>query len=177
MIMLAAVAMTAGVQAAALNWSTWAYANDGEAESDWITGGQAYLVQVTDAANFAVSDSLAVTGGIIVDNAAFEGGTVAGAWNDTADLVAGNKYLFAIIATTDGNGASVPTSGFYGIDANGGTGTAFYEVTWDASTGGSFIAADDFGGASMSTAVVPEPTSGLLMLVGLAGLALRRRRA
>ena len=27
------------------------------------------------------------------------------------------------------------------------------------------------------TAVVPEPTSGLLMLVGLAGLALRRRRA
>jgi hypothetical protein len=28
-----------------------------------------------------------------------------------------------------------------------------------------------------SFAVVPEPTSGLLMLVGLAGLALRRRRA
>ena len=28
-----------------------------------------------------------------------------------------------------------------------------------------------------STAAVPEPTSGLLMLVGLAGLALRRRRA
>jgi hypothetical protein len=27
------------------------------------------------------------------------------------------------------------------------------------------------------TVAVPEPTSGLLMLVGLAGLALRRRRA
>ena len=28
-----------------------------------------------------------------------------------------------------------------------------------------------------STAAVPEPTSGLLMLLGMAGLALRRRRA
>ena len=35
-----------------------------------------------------------------------------------------------------------------------------------------------FAGAGWyTTAAVPEPTSGLLMLVGLAGLALRRRRA
>ena len=33
------------------------------------------------------------------------------------------------------------------------------------------------GGAIGSWTAVPEPTSGLLMLVGLAGLALRRRRA
>lgn len=32
-------------------------------------------------------------------------------------------------------------------------------------------------GYSGTVANVPEPTSGLLMLVGLAGLALRRRRA
>jgi hypothetical protein len=32
-------------------------------------------------------------------------------------------------------------------------------------------------GAATSWTAVPEPTSGLLMLVGLAGLALRRRRA
>ena len=33
------------------------------------------------------------------------------------------------------------------------------------------------GGAGWSTMSVPEPTSGLLMLLGMAGLALRRRRA
>lgn len=33
------------------------------------------------------------------------------------------------------------------------------------------------GGAFMAASSVPEPTSGLLLLMGLAGLALRRRRA
>lgn len=39
------------------------------------------------------------------------------------------------------------------------------------------VAFSTAGPAGWSTAAVPEPTSGLLMLVGLAGLALRRRRA
>ena len=33
------------------------------------------------------------------------------------------------------------------------------------------------GWTGITSASIPEPTSGLLMLVGLAGLALRRRRA
>ena len=40
-----------------------------------------------------------------------------------------------------------------------------------------FSASGDFSGATWQTAAVPEPTSGLLMLLGVAGLALRRRRA
>lgn len=38
------------------------------------------------------------------------------------------------------------------------------------------LSASDFTNSG-TIANVPEPTSGLLMLVGLAGLALRRRRA
>ena len=47
-----------------------------------------------------------------------------------------------------------------------------------AGTEGIFaITQTDFAGQTFSPVAVPEPTSGLLMLVGLAGLALRRRRA
>ena len=47
------------------------------------------------------------------------------------------------------------------------TGTAKLGTTWAGTS----------GGAIGAWTAVPEPTSGLLMLVGLAGLALRRRRA
>ena len=39
------------------------------------------------------------------------------------------------------------------------------------------ISIQSAGPSQWSTAAVPEPTSGLLMLLGMAGLALRRRRA
>ena len=44
-----------------------------------------------------------------------------------------------------------------------------------SSLDGKFSAAGNFSGATWQS--VPEPTSGLLMLLGVAGLALRRRRA
>ena len=47
----------------------------------------------------------------------------------------------------------------------------------DSAPGTFTVAFADVAGSSATAAVVPEPTSGLLMLVGLAGLALRRRRA
>jgi hypothetical protein len=67
------------------------------------------------------------------------------------------------------SGDNVPISGFYGVDA------VPYEVKWDASTGGGFEPTHE--GIYVNTAVVPEPTSGLLLLLGMAGLALRRKQA
>ena len=183
MISACAVALAASVHAAAaLGWTSWGYLNNGEADSDWISGGQAYLINVTDAAIFAVADDLTITGGSIVDSAVLQEGSVYGSWlgAETA-LTPNQEYQFAILFTDqgkgdEGEGIKVPTSGFYGVDTDGDNGTGFYTVTWDAK-GASIIADDGFAGASMSTAVAPEPTSGLLLLLGVAGLALRRRRA
>ena len=46
-----------------------------------------------------------------------------------------------------------------------------------SSMAGKFSASGNFKDATWQTAAIPEPTSGLLMLLGVAGLALRRRRA
>ena len=48
--------------------------------------------------------------------------------------------------------------------------------TWAAGTYGG-LAGTDTAGSKGAWSVVPEPTSGLLMLLGMAGLALRRKRA
>ncbi len=173
MIAVAIVCAAVCANAAALNW--YMAGHDGvlvDEDYGWLDGGQAYLVMVTDAANFAVANDLSITGGAIVDSTAFVGGEAVGAWQSTGDLVDGREYLFAIIGTTDGTSAGVPSTGFYGVDDNDG---GLYSVTWNASTGGGFDG--NLDGTAINTAVVPEPTSGLLLLLGMAGLALKRKRA
>jgi hypothetical protein len=174
-LMIAAAIVCAAVisQAAALQWQTWGWSGDSDPDSGtWFDGGQAYLVMITDAAKFAVADDLTVTGGSIVDSMAFTEGSAYGSWNDTGSLVDGQTYQFAMILTDSGTGITVPTTGLYGIDDNEG---ALYSVTWNAATGGGLEPTHE--GIYVSTAVVPEPTSGLLLLLGMAGLALRRKQA
>ena len=177
-LMIAAAIFCAAAmsQAAALNWSTWGYTGDNPDEG-LLDGSSAYLVMVTDAATFAVADDLSITGGVIVDTAKFSEGVIGATWN--TDLADGN-YLFAIIGTTAGDGMPVPTKGLYGIDYNGAneTESGFYEIAFSSATGADlFYNEESFGGLAANTAVVPEPTSGLLLLLGMAGLALRRKQA
>ena len=184
MIAVAIVCAAVMSQAAQMTWSTWGWTGDSNPDlGDWITGGQAYLVMVTDAGSFSVADNLSITGGSIVDSKSIEEGMVYGTWQDTGDLVGGQTYQFAMILTTDGASIDVPTTGKYTLDNNDG---ALYDVTWNAATGGDITPTHE--GVFMNTAVggtpgptptptpVPEPTSGLLMVLGVAGLALRRRR-
>ena len=58
--------------------------------------------------------------------------------------------------------------------------SAAVEATMDVETSflANFMAGETSKGATAwSTAAVPEPTSGLLILLGMAGLALKRKRA
>ena len=81
----------------------------------------------------------------------------------------GDGYYAVLVLNDAGDMAS-----YYAVDAiNGTTGASSptdrtVNMTW---SGSEYLTLGGY------TVAVPEPTSGLLMLVGLAGLALRRRRA
>ena len=98
-------------------------------------------------------------------NGASSGLTIA-----SDSLVGGTKYDFIFVATTTvGDKEYVWTSTTKSSTAQA---TSTPSLSWFAAnhTTGEGINANGW-------AAVPEPTSGLLMLLGLAGLALKRKRA
>lgn len=172
-MMLAAVALAACAQAVQVNWSITGIVdpNGNSDSSAFFTGMMGYEVLIFDVAlgmdwvlekyestkNFYALEEGAVEYGNIID------GQASGI-ADISDLEAKMMLMFA---TADGNdfawtGAIAVTS-----DGNGG-----YTLDF-----GDFKAATQAGGKYWDTAAIPEPTSGLLLLLGLAGLALKRKVA
>ena len=184
MIAACAIALAGVVQAASYSWSSASplYTYD-SADPDWPTVAAGTTAYFVFASAYSQSD--------LVSN--FAAGTV----DYTKLSAAGNGSIRAdgTIGATAASGAYTSAQQAYFVvfqDAENmfisGEVTAAYDAldsslvafksaqVEDLWTGTSLNAADGYKGGAWYTAV-PEPTSGLLMLLGMAGLALRRRRA
>lgn len=164
-IALAAVAMAAGVQAAAVSWSTGVIytptsASDGTFTSTTAKSGG---MSVTAVIAFFTNEDVAITS------------ITSGL--SSSSLTKASK----LIATTDGYEFLVDTTYKYEITYTG----TMYDKEFTMTASGAFTNDKGTGNYSLTvptasawtTAAVPEPTSGLLMLLGMAGLALKRKRA
>ena len=176
-VMLGAIACAVGVQAASVSWSMTVAGKGAE----WA-GNNAFVYAFNGSDYDAVIKLL----------------TVDGSENMASDLGAYTLGGQAAIINNRGSAKTSPSPvGTDGVTGNtmfwvvftDGSLDATKAITWTAATdvsasmyeppaAGMQFALNAASFANTGTiASVPEPTSGLLMLVGIAGLALRRRRA
>ena len=184
MFMLAAVACAVTMQAAQMDWNINAKPITEPGSSTYMAGQTSYLLAFASSAAAddyyaalkdgtktlaqAISEAVGSATGGTGKNA----GKVA-ATATSSSLVEGGTYYMAILTTSG-------TDKFILSDVR--TGIA-YNPTGTIETEGSAVTftASNFSTTAESrtgwTTAAPEPTSGILMLVGLGALALRRRKA
>ena len=189
MIAAAIVCAAAFAQAATVNWCTGTIYAAGEGGTGYDAGGAylsestgAYTMQLLVSATYdSATDSLGSlitftsgdTGDVIQD-----GGYAEGVASSLPDADA--TYYGQMIVTEVATGNTLTSEVFsFEVSSVAGKGEPYI-----GDGGGSIALAngnelDETYGAWSTSGwqSVPEPTSGLLLLIGVAGLALRRRRA
>ena len=184
MIAAAIVCVAAFAQAATYNWSaidSYIYSTDdaGGTYPSVAAGTTAYFAfvdaysqsdLVADFANNSVSYSKFATG---ANSAVNDAGGVAQSADFTADYTSDQQAYFVIFE--NGN-MFISTEATASYAAVGAAGIAFADQT-DTSDWEAFFGDAKAGYSQAGWYAVPEPTSGLLLLLGMAGLALRRKRA
>ena len=181
MFMLAAVAMAACAQAASVYWTCTYVAKGAE---NYVDNGLAFFV---NAATLSQSDMLALEGkGATAISSALSGmysytgdsdgkysvaqaSAVANSTLGLSDATASQAYLVIFDTATITDSSNFYVTEVKSFDTYGGT--EVQQVKWGDQEDRSSAA------GAWHAASVPEPTSGLLMLIGMAGLALRRKRA
>ena len=186
MIVLGAIAMAIGAQAASIDWSvslnSWTL-NDG---SKAAAGYTVYLINGSTALDTIAAAINSKTGAFNSDQTWVFGssvttgskGKVAELTTTTDKLTRGTDYNFSVLMIDAGatGGPKYMVSDTFSQTAYlSGTDEAL-GVSFDSTRlGANALTAS--ATAANGWAAVPEPTSGLLLLLGVAGLALKRKRA
>ena len=191
MIALAAVAFAAVAQAAVVNWQVGSFTGPGADGKGWgetLIGGAGYTATLLVSASVTGDASAGYALGELI---AFESGNVlvgdeiadGYGWGTTSDSLADDTKYYAQVIVTYGDSTlrsqivSFETSALTG-SADPAFALADETAFVDALPGESLDATyGTFNAAGWQAAAVPEPTSGLLLLLGMAGLALRRKQA
>lgn len=189
MIACVAVAMAAVAQAATINWSIMNVYSPADSTAKVATGSMSAWLFVTAnstdvttgipvttmAAVQAVLDSGDLTGlaSLSAANAVntTAAGSIAGATGLTG-FSSGSLTAFAVVVDS----ATLADAENYFLVSDGATKTA----SFTSATGAKYLAWGDqtsYTQGEGKWTAVPEPTSGLLLLLGMAGLALRRKVA
>ena len=178
---VAIVCAAVAANAATLKWGTGYEVMNGT-DSDFTSATVAYMINSatlsqSDVYNAVIAGATldeAVAGKYIGSQSMADGAT---SLQTVSDLATGSMKAYMVVFDSDLNALYFSEEMTKSVP---GTGFATYKFENNSSLDG--IAADMSGfdksyGGWVSTAAVPEPTSGLLMLLGMAGLALRRRRS
>ena len=182
-LMIALVAISAGlaVNAASFTWkATSGYLYDGAETPAKVTSGTAYLLfasaltqsdLVTAFAADAATAASTVSTKAVNSSAIGSNARIAQSDSFTADVTSDQTAYFVVF-----NGDNMYVSGtadatYYAVGD--------FDISFGSMTSSSKVMLDKTAGYSTAGwyGAVPEPTSGLLMLLGMAGLALRRKRA
>ena len=178
MILAAAVVATVAANAAAITWgSGTVYMADSSKAGKGAVAAYLFLIDSTTYGTLAASANATALSDAVYGAYGSSLGTADATGSTTAKGIANLSD-----PTVYKNGDTAYAAILYVEGDNYMGNVATYTLTsdMDASVGGlsSLIGGIDGNPApAWSTAAVPEPTSGLLMLLGMAGLALRRRRA